>query len=326
MMAEQDAVESTTILAAWDIGPLYTCTVPESGTLNDTLLVTVGRGKFVLRGYRRHGERAAVAREHAVIVHARARGVPAIVPLPLPGGDTILERDDRCYALFPFATGGQVRRADLGPDKAAAMGACLARIHRALRDFPHAGLQQEAVTANRDQTLAGVEQLLAVIARRPIKDATDLAALDRLVSRRDWLRHQPAVSRRDLAALGPQVIHGDYQETNLFFADGQVCAVIDWERARLAPRALEAVRTMDLAFGLAPTLCREFVAAYRAGGLLPRSELDIAADAYGLMRAYDLWVFTAVYLEGNDRVRQFIRPGRYQPFATRWAVLRAALM
>ena len=197
--------------------------------------------------------------------------------------------------------------------------------HRALRDFPHAGLQQEAATANRDQTLAGVEQLLAVIARRPTKDATDLAALDRLVSRRDWLRHQPAVSRRDLAALGPQVIHGDYQETNLFFADGQVCAVIDWNA--LASRLALDKRSARWIWLLARrTLCREFVAAD------PRRR---TAATFGTrhrgrrlrpMCLYHLWSLTAVYLDGNDRVRQFIRPGRYQPFATRWAVLRDALM
>jgi homoserine kinase type II len=325
-MPAQVAAEHTALLAAWDIGSLCACAVPESGTLNDTLLVTAERGKFVLRGYRRHGDRAAVAREHAAIAHARARGVPAVAPLPLPNGGAILERDGRRYALFPFAPGCQVRRAELGPAEAAAMGACLARLHQALRDFPHTGLERQTITANRDQTLAGIEQLLAIIARRPTQDATDLAARDRLVSRRDWLRSQPATSQRDLTALDPQVIHGDYHDANLFFADGQVCAVIDWERVRVAPRAMEAVRTMDLAFGLVPALCRAFVTAYRVTAPLPLAELAAAADAYGLMRAYDLWVFTEVYLEGNDRVRQFIRPGHYQPFAARWAALRAALM
>ncbi|MGN6810656.1 MAG: phosphotransferase [Thermomicrobiales bacterium] len=325
-MPAQVAAEHTALLTAWNIGPLRACTIPESGTLNDTLLVTAERSRFVLRGYRRHGERAAVAREHAVIAHARARGVPAVAPLPLPNGDTILERDGRCYALFPFAPGYQVRRAALGPAEAAAMGACLSHLHQALRDFPQAGLERQTVTANRDQTLAGVEQLLAIIARQPTKDATDLAAQDRLISRRDWLSRQPPTIERDLTTLDPQTIHGDYHEANLFFADGQVCAIIDWERVRVAPHAMEAVRTLDLAFGLVPALCRAFVTAYRTVAPLPLAELDAAADAYGLMRAYDLWVFTEVYLEGNDRVRQFISPGRYQPFAARWAALRGALV
>ncbi|MGN6809664.1 MAG: phosphotransferase enzyme family protein, partial [Thermomicrobiales bacterium] len=89
---------------------------------------------------------------------------------------------------------------------------------------------------------------------------------------------------------------------------------------------MEAVRTLDLAFGLGPALCRAFVPAYRTVAPLPIAELDAAADAYGLLRAYDVWDFKDVYLEGNDRVRQFIRPGHYQPFAARWAALRAALV
>src|SRR5688572_17141714 len=58
---------------------------------------------------------------------------------------------------------------------------------------------------------------------------------------------------------------------------------------------------------------------------LDPDELDRAASVYGLMRAHDLWVYEAYYLEGNHRVRQFIRPGSFVPFAEKWDPVASAL-
>jgi aminoglycoside/choline kinase family phosphotransferase len=49
--------------------------------------------------------------------------------------------------------------------------------------------------------------------------------------------------------LGAQAIHGDYQSTNLFFAEDQLCAIIDWDQAYVASPAWEVMRTLDLVCG-----------------------------------------------------------------------------
>ncbi len=311
------------VLDAWGIGAVLASAIPESGTLNRTLLLTATTGEYVLRAYR-FRDREPVEREHAVIAHVRARGLPAVGPFPLPGGGTILERDGRFYALFPRARGVQVRKCDLGDREAVAMGACLAALHRALRGYP-AGLPGRSFAIDRAATLAGIARLEGAILRRGGEDATAAAALTRLASRRAWLERRPAEALVDLAPLEHQPVHGDYQEANLFFAAGRVSAVIDWEKACVIPRAWEVVRTLDLAFGFAPGSCRAFLAAYRAGLPLPLPDLDLAAGHYGVMRAHDLWLYEALYLEGNERVRPFIHPGEFVPLAARWARLRPAL-
>ncbi|HET7770377.1 MAG TPA: hypothetical protein VFN74_16500 [Chloroflexota bacterium] len=60
-------------MRAWDVGAVVHARRPERGTVNQTLLLTTERGRFVLRGYR-HTELEPVAREHAVIAHVCARG------------------------------------------------------------------------------------------------------------------------------------------------------------------------------------------------------------------------------------------------------------
>lgn len=310
------------ILAAWHLGPIRALVEPETGTINAIVRVVTDEGTFFLRAYR-HPERAPF--EHAAIAHARSRGLPAIGPVPLPDGATLLDVAGHRYALYPQAAGRHVARGDLGPGEVAAMGTFLATLHLALRDFPREAGRARTFAIDRVATLAGIERLEATIRRRPGTDPRDAIALPRLAARRAWLEGQPTGAAIDEAALDEQLIHGDYQETNVFFAGGRVSAVIDWDAAYVASRAWEIVRTLDLVFGFAPDRCRAFLAAYRAVQPIAPADLDRAAANYGLLRAHDLWVYNSYYLEGNERVGRFITPGGFVPLVARWAALRPAL-
>ncbi len=64
--------------------------------------------------------------------------------------------------------------------------------------------------------------------------------------RREWILGAGSAQPANLTALDQQLIHGDYQDTNLFFEHGQVSAIIDWDQTYLAAREWEVVRTMHL--------------------------------------------------------------------------------
>ncbi len=74
----------------------------------------------------------------------------------------------------------------------------------------------------------------------------------------------------------------------------------------------------------APAPCCAFLAAYRAVLPLADAALDLAAAYYGWARAHDLWLYEAIYSDGNDRLRQFIEPGGFVPLADRWEGMRRA--
>ena len=312
------------VLNAWPLGSILSATTPPTGTINRTLLLTTTAGDYVLRAYR-HAERWRVEAEHALIAYAAARGIPAPKPIPPPCGDTILERGGHFYALFPRAPGHQISGSGLDSGTAAAMGRFLAELHQVLRDFPSEHVSVRSIDVDPVATLAGIDRLLAVIRNRPVLDAVDRYALEGLESRRIWIERSTPVALPDLSSLGRQVIHGDYQEANLFFDAGKVSAIIDWDQAYTASRAWEVVRTLHLAFHLCPETCRAFLSAYRAELPLEPGDLEIAAAAYSLMRAHNPWVYNAYYLEGNDRVRGYIQPGSFVPFAEEWAAVSDAL-
>jgi Ser/Thr protein kinase RdoA (MazF antagonist) len=321
--------EELDLLSAWRIGAVHSMSTPETGTINRTLLVDAVGGSYVLRAYR-HAERAPVEREHAVIAHVCMRRLPAVAPLPLPSGATILERAGRFYALFPRAPGRQLARGQLTKGDFAAMGAFLARIHDVLRDFPLERAARRDFAIDRVVTLMRADEIADAIRARPSLDDVDRYVLDRLAARRAWIEQSPLDTLPDLSAIEQQVIHGDYQETNLFFRDGCVVAIIDWDQTYPAPCAWEIVRALHLSCKFAVEPCRAFLAAYREQLPLDPDELDLVAQSYGLMRAHDLWLYRAIYFDGNDRLRQFVTPnnagsGEYAPIMDRWDAVRRTL-
>jgi len=312
------------LLGVWPIGTVHAVVPAASGTVNRTLLVDAVSGRFALRSYR-HREPEPVIREHAIIAHVRAADLPAIAPLPMPDGETVLAADGQFHALFPFAPGRQCARAALGPDEAVAMGICLGRLHRALISLPQQWAAPRSFATDRGGTLARIAHLETTIRARPRLESLDREALVWLHGQREWIERHDADPLNLLAPLEWQVIHGDYQESNLFFLSGRVSAVIDWDQTYLAPRAWELLRTMHYAFAFSPDLCGPFLAAYRAIAPTTVDDLDRAALAYAQKIGHDLWVHEEYYLHGNERVRQFFQPGGFVSPSDRWRALRSSL-
>jgi len=311
---------------AWNLPPVLSTWTPETGTIHQTLLFKTATKSYALRAYRyTPSERGRIENEHALIAYVQARGLPALAPLPLPDGTTILEQDGHFYALFPFAPGYQTLRGHLTLGEVRAMGSFLGHLHQILRDYPHEQVSQSQFTFDLETTLMTIDTIEKAIRSLPSTSDEDEQALARLVERRLWLITASPVNMGKFLALGQQVIHGDYQETNLFFENGQVSAVIDWDKACVAPRAWEVLRTLHYALRLEKAACRAFLDAYRRVLPLPSTDLEITAEAYGWMQAHNLWHYKAVYLEDNQRVRAFLGPGPFIPFAQKWAILRDAL-
>lgn len=116
------------------------------------------------------------------------------------------------------------------------------------------------------------------------------------------------------------------QDSNVFFQDGVVSSVIDWDKAEQRDPAEEVVRALHLALRLDVATCQTFVDGYRSVRPLPADQLHQAAERYGHLRARDLWLYETVYLDGDSRPRRFFAPGRFVPFIDEWRSLEAALV
>lgn len=317
-MTQDMTEEERAALSEWQVGRIISAVVPATGTVNRTLLVQAERGEFALRVSARGRERTEWEQE--CIAFAAALGVPVCRPIPMPQG-TILERGGHCFALFPQASGRQLTRAELRTEHARAAGECLARIHVALEKLPAGRARVKDLTGDIAGAAALVPRLDAAILAQPAQTAVEQAAREQLAGRRAYLAQNGPLAASipaRLAALPQRVLHGDFQETNLFFQDEQVSAVIDWDQSGRAARGWEIIRVQHLMLQLAPELCRAFLDGYESVTPLDNSELEESAVCYGLLSDGNLWVYVAVYLEGNARARQFISLLPFVPFEAQW--------
>jgi len=313
------SAEDHQVLAAWDIGDVISARVPETGSVNRTVIVDSERGRFVLRVSKRGQER--IEWEHACINWAADSGLPVCRPIPFSGSHFFLQQDDQFFALFPFAAGQQIGRGALNSEQARAAGACLASIHAAFQEFPAQRVRVKNLNVDVSAALAAIPVIVEAIHAQPIRTETDEAALAQLAGRYDWLQHTGHLAagvHERLMALPQMALHGDYQETNLFFLGNEVAAVIDWDQSGLAARGWEVLRVLHLMFGLAPDRCRDFLDGYRNVLAFPNYELKEAAAVYGVLADSNLWVYSDAYLAGNTRARQFIRHGPFIPFQSQW--------
>lgn len=307
----------------WGIQHVLSVQRAVNGVSNRVLLLETEAGSFVLRAYRPR----AVERlqwEHRIIRYASEQGIPTPLPIRNGHGHSYVELDGQRYALFPAVTGQQIERGEISLREAHSMGAFLGELESRLVGFPFSEAPHPNLAAfderGREKAATEVEELLRLIRALPERGTDEQRALDFLEVQRDWPTAQSGSFPVE-SNIRHVLIHGDFQQSNLFFSGSQVCAVIDWERARVAPWGWEIVRAMHLMFELNPMLSRSFLDGYKTAAPLFEDELVLASKLYGEEVNMNTWLFRAIYLEGNDRARRYLKPEVFRPFQEKWAEL-----
>ncbi|MAK80419.1 phosphotransferase [Phenylobacterium sp.] len=321
-LAQTDTVIPDDLRGLWDIGRW--CEVEElsGGAVNRVFSVRTSAGRYVLRRYRA-GTPSQLNREARVTTWVRRHGLPAIAPIISVSGELHVERDGVCFALFPFADGAQKAASDLTLKDAAAAGDMLGRLHGVLGGLPTAEWRPPRLLWDRSAWEQRLTVLEHAILGRSEADGRDEIALARVRAQRAWMAHPDCRHSHDLGD-GLQVTHGDYHHGNLFFDEGQVSAVIDWEQMALLPRAYEAVRAATYMFDGQPERTAVFLSSWRQVSGASADELAQGAAAFSVVRDHWVWPLEEVYLFGNDRARRYIPDAPYEPFSATWAQIQTA--
>ena len=193
------------------------------------------RGEFVIKRRReRPAEIAFVGFTHAVQTHVAEAGfpTPALVTTT-EHHSTAVVHEGLLYEVQRFVRGG---RYDHSEAHTASAGAALARFHALTEGF-RPGFESPRGTFHRAPAVAGHLEALARSAGADLaKPVASLAEAYRDAADR--------VDRAGVFSGTERVVHADWHPGNLLFEGPRVSAVLDYDTARLAPRAL------DLAIGL----------------------------------------------------------------------------
>jgi homoserine kinase type II len=296
------------LLRRFGLGSALRVDVVAGGLLNQNLVAVTARGGFFLKGYR-YPDPAPIAREHRLIRHAFHSGIPAHPPLAAPDGATYLRVGGRFWAVYPLIKGEQPSPGQMTAKHAAEMGRVLAHIHVALAGLTALEIADYPAKPRWDSTAASAEmaEYEAEIAKRPALDPFDQHALSSFAYRRT-LMAGGIQGPEAFDTLPAHLLHGDYHERNLIFDQhGRITSVLDWELAKVGPRAWEIIRTLDYALPLATDLesggplQRAFLHAYAAVAPLAEEECVAMPELYWAMQVHTLWPYEEHYRKGSAR-------------------------
>lgn len=187
------------------------------GHINDTWLVTVPEGRYVLQRISAavFPDPAGVARKVAAVVdHLRHRGgIVAPVLQTAANGKRWVEREDGVWRLWTFVADARTLQALERPAQGVAAGRAFGEVQIALADLP------EAVP----EPIPGFMQLDHYLRELDAAPPTGERQADEALTLID--------ARRDLAGtfpVGQRLVHGDCKVNNLLFRDDDsVACVID---------------------------------------------------------------------------------------------------
>lgn len=284
-----------------------------AGLMNPNWRVETPAGVFVLKQVRDvHADQALF--QHQVTAALARRGFPAVAPLPGDGGGTLARVGDGVFACYPWVNGAHRSGLDLTESECVGLGELLARLHSALDDVaPASRARREPVTEPVTETVKAkvkIDRYMALVEAREVFDDFDRLAAARLAERRELLERYAYLRPDETSAGGPVGwVHGDFHHLNLLWgADGQIAAVLDWDRLKVWGYASELARAATLLFGhgdergLDLDRVAAFAAGYRhatAAGRLTAVQIGDAVHRLWWERLCDLWQLAWHYERGD---------------------------
>jgi len=287
-----------------------------AGFLSANYVLHAKGEKYFLKQYRFTQWQAVAAVHEAKLFFAQAN-VPVILPLTNRSGETFFALADKYYSLFPFVQGQHLSRGSFSPRALASCAKMLADIHWAGQQAKPLYVRKTNVTRSYTPFVDTAQAILQKIPKVGRTAFDDLA--ETCIQRKLHLAQRHIADFPTIALVSDHLIHGDYQDGNLFFdAQEQVSHVFDWEKAEIAPRALELVRALEFICLSNPddykavfseenyAKARHFLQSYHERYPMTQEAFFAAAQTRYLHKILSLWVEADHYLEDNQRVDVFL--------------------
>ena len=258
------------LIAQYDVGELVSAKGIAEGVSNSNWLVeTTGKdgtgARFILTLYERRIDYADLPYFLDLLDHLAARGCPVPRTMHDRDGASFRMVEGKAAALIEFLPGVSPTRPTAA--QAASVGAVLAQLHLAARDFPRSRANAMDFAASAAILETCGPQRLATI-------HPDLPAM---------LDHARAAAALDLAALPQSQTHTDLFPDNVLMLGDTVTGLIDFYFACTGPMVLDLAVThaawcFDAANAYRPDCGAALIAGYESIRRLEPAERALFAD------------------------------------------------
>lgn len=222
--------ETERALAAFGLQEVCSVSRLSGGTANSNELIETRTERYVLR--RRSAKYSTsvwVDYEEQYVLHASARQIPVLVPLPAKDGTRRVCIGTDMYQLFPYLSGQAYVPQRLEQLKSA--GAFLGRLHRAGEGFAPSVDKQ---LPRYDDPAVIADALHHAAATVLGMKAEQKKTLERMIEYTVSIRTH--VSDEAYRALPLRLIHGDYHPANVAFDEDNVSVLYDLDWISRQPR------------------------------------------------------------------------------------------
>ena len=222
------------------------------GRRNANIIVETSNGKIVLKRYRNSLGDSTIIQEHSILKHLGKIGFPAVCLVSTPTGGTLIYYNDQRYAIYEFIDGFRfydyILSSNLSRQYIAMAGELLGQLHNDLKEFIPRGYNPDGFkskTEGRWRSLDWFSNKLAFCIQNFSTDHLNRknSKIFALASHARKLEDQLARSIEilDKADLPRQIIHKDYNKSNILYRKNKSPVIIDFEIARLDWRLIDII-------------------------------------------------------------------------------------
>lgn len=243
----------------------------------------------------------------------RSKGIPVPSPFKTSEGESYLTFEGSRYILYPFVDGRHIPSKDLNVQNIESAAKVLAKIHLIGKgQFPELSYKFKS-WKTKDDFNTRIEIIRQVINSKKELDQIDKKTLKDLDAK-SLIVNSNQLSYEEMGLLSDHLVHGDYQEMNLFFDDnGTVKWVIDFDTSQLNTRSRELARAIQLLCFTNTGKSKEdiekariFFKSYNQVYPITSEELKKGFIVQFMKLAYSYWVYTEYYITGTQNAAEWI--------------------
>lgn len=239
-------------------------------------------------------------------------GIPVIQPIKNRQEEYCFFLDDAWWGVFPFVEGVIRQSKDLTPNDIQDLGMLLGKIHRVGQSCVRHDIQP--ITLWNKEVFTSERHLLEYMyEHETTKRETDTMAIENIRIQNHFLdEHDDFIA--NLSPINNCLIHGDFTHNNVFFhPEGGIKATFDLDKACVAPRAYELVRSTlitcfdhawnDESFKQADLFLRSYLAVHP----MTFDEFRIGLHIYVAHYMHMTWLEKKVILNKSSRHETLLR-------------------
>lgn len=316
-------IELSAALSAYDLVPPLKTFALSQGKNNTAIGVQTGAGTFVWRSYTQSHTPPSIAYEHQLLTWLTQAGLSFAVPHPVPmrDGALLYTGVDIQRALLSWLPGTRLEASD--PAHAELLGAAAGELQTALNQFkptPRPG--RNLFGRFFDFPLAYDPRTLAP-SHLGLPDTPPYTTL--LAWWRDEAAELDAFVTGDYQSLPHQICHNDLTPANVLVDAGRVVAVLDFEFAAPAARALDVAMCLRMTMQVWENpepweTVRHFMRGYTRWIALTEQEI-LALPMLLRLRSTSSIVWWLAHLAGPPERDRIIKGIQYQQNLQRWLAL-----